>query len=131
MEKIKKVEVKLYKDYPIFKIFSVNSSKKISNFQIIGFLIMLLISLVVISWTVHSQVKDYTVKQEQFRVTVLDEKTYAIIYQENLTYYLSQVQIENQNIKVYTNKQRIINSNDISYEVISFENVEKISKDQK
>ena len=69
---------------------------------------------------------DTTVTKKTFSVVNMDGQKYVITYNSDTTYYLNEVEIDgDQNgIKIYTKKQRVIASDDMVYDIVEFNSVE-------
>lgn len=112
--------------YPLESLLSLSFLSKPGNKKYISILIMTLFYVVYI-FLVFSIILSNQTDRRQFSILDMDGTSYAIIYKDQDTYYLDEVEINQGSIKIYTNKQRIISSNDILYEVLTFTSVEKLT----
>ena len=102
-----------------------------TNRRIVVAILAMAFSLLYVFLFIPSNIDDITTKKSEFSVVNIDEQEYAIIYTSGNTYYLdmAEVNLEHNVISIDTSKQRIIVSNDMSYEVAKFKSVVKIPAD--
>lgn len=100
--------------------------------SIILFVNMLLISCVTFSVTGAITSSNYLLENEHVQITTVDGVQYAIVFHNEKQYFLEEVDIVSSNgerrVIIYTDEQRIIESEDI---IITRYNFDKISKKYK
>lgn len=62
---------------------------------------------------------------KEFKIVYKSDTPYVIIYENSGYCYLEEAKIDDQNIEIYTDKQRILAKEDLVYEIKSFEKVNK------
>lgn len=111
------------KEYPLLSF--LRSQNKISNLSFISQIVQtiivctsLIFSLVIIGSSEGSK--------KTFQTVYLDNQQYVVVYHENETYFLEKALIEGDKLEIYVKDQRIITTSDISFSVITFDEVMKI-----
>ena len=125
------------KEYPFNYIFKNGFRSVLSNSNIISTCAMILISCFVLCFMFSFTKTDYIDGSKEFQITTIDGTQYAIVYQNDEQYFLEEIEIkvndaedavENKTLIIYTNRQRIITTEDIS---ISVEEFQKITTEHK
>ncbi len=125
------------KEYPFNYIFKNGFRSVLSNSNIISTCAMILISCFVLCCMFSFAKTDYIDESKEFQITTIDGTQYAIVYQNDEQYFLEEIEIkvndaesavENRILIIYTNRQRIITTEDIS---ISVEEFQKITTEHK
>ena len=126
MELIKEVDT----DFILIKIASI----RIENFftkeaiRILLFnIVMLLIYILVALYPIY---QDMTIDKKTFNVITESSKQYVIIYKDGTEYYLEEAKIVENTININITRQRILKSDDISYETIRFKKVKKVDLEE-
>ena len=128
---IDELATKIYDQYPAESIVKSKFVELFTNRRIVVAILAMAFSLLYVFLFIPSNIDDITTKKSEFSVVNIDEQEYAIIYTSGNTYYLdmAEVNLEHNVISIDTSKQRIIVSNDMSYEVAKFKSVVKIPAD--
>lgn len=126
-----------FKEYPFNNIFINGFRSVLSNRNIILIVATIFLSCFILSCSFAFTEFDPTESSKTLQITTIDNTPYAIVCQDNEKYYLEEIKIESKATKseeskeyltVYTNKQRIITSDDITIEVKNFADIKKEHK---
>lgn len=71
-----------------------------------------------------------TDSKNNFNIATIDNNQYAVIYSYDNKYYLEEAEIDGKRITINTTNQRILVSEDISIQNMTFEEVEKIKQEK-
>ena len=124
--KIEKLAEENRKRYPTEWIFKSKAEELFNNKTIILAAVLVVMCLAYAFAVFSDPSEDTTVAKNTFSVIDVDGQTYTIIYNSDTIYYLNEVEIDvDQNIiKVYTKKQRVIASDDMVYDIVEFNSAE-------
>ena len=125
-EKIEKLAEENRKRYPAEWIFKSKAEDLFNNKTIILTTVLVVMCLAYAFAIFSDPSEDTTVTKKTFSVVDMDGQKYVITYNSDTTYYLNEAEIDsNQNsIKIYTKKQRVIASDDMVYDIVEFNSVE-------
>lgn len=118
--------------YPVVQMIKSKAEELFSN-RTIAVLVLLIVVTLFIAFSEFSAVDETTTSQKTtFSVVNVEGQDYVITYTSGTTYYLNQADVnkESKEIVVSTDKQRVIMSEDMIYDVIKFDSV-KIETGQK
>lgn len=111
----------------ISEMLFFNFKRNNSNFKIlmkfVAFLMSVGLSIIMIFF-----VKVSSDAQNNFNIVTIDNNQYAVIYTYDNKYYLEEAKIDGKRITINTTNQRILVSEDISIQNMTFEEVEKIKQ---
>lgn len=120
------------KEYPFNYIFKNGFRSVLSNSNIISTCAMILISCFVLCCMFSFTKTDYIDESIEFQITTIDGTPYAIVYKNDERYFLEEIEIKvndaestvkNNSLIIYTNRQRIITTEDISISVEKFQKI--------
>ncbi|MBR3768071.1 MAG: hypothetical protein IKL10_07530 [Clostridia bacterium] len=120
------------KEYPFNYVFKNGFRSVLSNSNIISTCAMILISCFVLCCMFSFTKTDYIDESKEFQITTIDGTQYAIVYQNDEQFFLEEIEIkvndaesavENKTLIIYTNRQRIITTEDISISVEEFQKI--------
>lgn len=113
-------------DFLLIKLSDIRTKSFFSKDAIRNILFNIIMLLIYILIAVYPIYQDMTVDKKTFNVVTEGSQQYVIMYKEDKAYYLKEAKIVDNNISINISKQRIIVSDDVSYETIEFENVKRI-----
>ena len=125
------------KEYPFNKIFKNGLRSVLSNSNIISIIVMIILNCFILSCSFTFTKIDPIERSKTFQITTVDSTPYAIVYQDDEKYYLEEIKVEVEQTEgeepkeiliVYTNRQRIITSDDIKIEVKKYDDIIKEHK---
>lgn len=125
------------KEYPFNKIFKNGLRSVLSNSNIISIIVMIILNCFILSCSFTFTKIDPIERSKTFQITTVDSTPYAIVYQDDEKYYLEEIKVEVEQTEgeepkeiliVYTNRQRIITSDDIKIEVKKYDGIIKEHK---
>ena len=111
------------KEYPFNYIFKNGFHSVLSNSNIISACAMILVSCFVLCCMFYFTKSDYINISNTFQITTINDTQYVIVYNNDDQYFLEEIEIktnesedavENRTLIIYTNRQRIITTEDIS-----------------
>lgn len=108
---------------PLKKILRSNINEVLSNHNLFIVTLFMIMALLYVFFAFSYNTGSITYNQHSFSITTIEDQEYAIIYTNNNTYYLDEILTDEESISIYTTKQRIITAEDISYEIIEYNNV--------
>ena len=108
---------------PLKKILRSNINEILSNHNLFIMALFMIMALLYVFFAFSYNTGSITHNQHSFSITTIEDQEYAIIYTNNNTYYLNEILSDEDSISIYTAKQRIITTDDISYEIIECNNV--------
>ncbi len=120
------------KEYPFNYIFKNGFRSVLSNSNVILTCAMILISCFVLCCMFSFSKPDLLDESKELRITTIDGTPYAIVYQNDEQYFLEEIEIkvsdaesavENETLIIYTNRQRIITTEDIAITVDEFQEI--------
>ena len=121
--------------YTLNNLFFNGIRSVLKNSTIISVVLMILANCIILCISNSLTETDPTKQLETFQLVTIEKEQYAIVYQNGSQYFLEEAVVQknhetnNQNIlKIYTNKQRIINTDDIS---ITIYDIDKIIREHK
>lgn len=86
--------------------------------------IVLIVCISAVSFFITNEID---IKNDKtFPITIYDNNDYAVVYNDGNTIIIEDVVIEENIIKIYTNSQCLLSSQELSYEIIEFQEVEII-----
>lgn len=108
-------------DYPVNRIMKASwirlpTNRELSLFVIIYIILMMMISfipMIIASKPVNNEIP----------IIQGESSSYAIVYQLGNVYYMEEANISGTTIEINTNKQKILETKDVDYEVTEFETV--------
>lgn len=104
-----------------------NFKERNSNEEILKKVLCLLASFIcLIVFAFIFNFNGITVGKKSFNIATIDNNQYAVIYSYDNKYYLEEVEIDGKRITINTTNQRVLVSEDISIQNMTFEEVEKI-----
>ncbi len=124
-------------EYPFNKIFKNGLRSVLSNSNIISIIVMIILNCFILSCSFTFTKIDPIERSKTFQITTVDSTPYAIVYQDDEKYYLEEIKVEVEQTEgeepkeiliVYTNRQRIITSDDIKIEVKKYDDIIKEHK---
>lgn len=115
-------------EYPASKLFNASwmrlpTNREISSFAVKYSVVMLALSVILVAYSTLQS-------HSSFPIVDSPEGTFAVVYQNGKTYYMEEATISGNKIEINTNKQRIVEANDFSYEIIEFEETKIIRNGQ-
>lgn len=125
------------KEYPFNKVFKNGLRSVLSNSNIISIIVMIILNCFILSCSFTFTKIDPIERSKTFQITTVDSTPYAIVYQDDEKYYLEEIKVEVEQtegeepkeiLMVYTNRQRIITSDDIKIEVKKYDDIIKEHK---
>lgn len=122
-----------YKEYPMRSFFSRGIKKILNNMNIIFVIIILLINCFSLC---ISEILKPVVSENNACITYVDDIQYAIVYQKGNQYFLEEAEAEWVQektevkciLKIYTNKQRILTTDDLSINICEYDNIKRETK---
>ena len=124
--KIEKLAEENKKRYPVEWIFKSKAEELFNNKTIILAVVLVVVCLAY-AFAIFSDASEAeTVAKKTFSVLDVDGQTYVITYNSDTTYYLNKAEIgrDRNSIRIYTQKQRIVVSDDMVYDIVEFNSVE-------
>lgn len=124
-KKIEELAERDNKQYPVVQIIK-SKAEELFNNRMVALLSLLLVISLLFAFSAFSTADDYTTSQKTtFLVVNIEDQDYVITYTCGTTYYLNQAEVnyEDNVIAVSTVNQRVLVSEDMRYDVVSFETV--------
>ena len=115
------------REYPIIEMSTQDPLHWVTNMNLLRMLFYVVFACLFVFLLSTFSAHIDTYNKKEFQITVLDEQEYVIIYRDENTYYMNEAIVNGTNIAIDTTKQRIVNLEDISYEVIEFSEVSKLT----
>ena len=110
-------------EYPIIALLV--KGKGVSNaaffLQIISLLLVFTILVITYALSIPNLEKGKT----DFQMTTIDGELYAVVYYADNVYYLEGASIEEKSLEIFTRRQRIVSTSDISLTVQTFDKIIK------
>lgn len=119
-------QLEIRTEYPLKNIVSKEFSIKNSTFLMVLFNVFVTSIVFIIS--IGFSIKGTESNRKAFEIVTLDNKTYAMVYHDEDTFFLEQADISDATLTIHTNRQRIIDASDIEFTVYTFDDVVKIEK---
>ena len=131
-----KIEGLDFEKFPIRKFFTNGFRSVLKNSTIVIIVVTLLINCVALCISNSVIEKDLTKSIKYLRITIIDDMQYALLYQNGNQYFLEEIFINNPDevdnseysLTIYTNRQRIITTNDILISVYQCNEIRKEHK---
>ncbi len=114
-----KIEERNFKSFPMEELRNSGIVSFLKNFNIVIVVMTLLINCIMLSVSYSLTPIRFKKTDVSCQITYIDNTTYAIVYQRDNQYFLEEAQIETTvdddkyNLIVYTDRQRIITTDDI------------------
>ena len=122
------------KDYPLPSLFQNGLRSIMSNTNIALLIIIIVMNCITFTGGILCTKTNPIKTAKEFQTTVIDDITYAIVYQNGNQYFLEEIEVDinptnnSQTLIIYTNKQRVLTTNDL---IINVNDYDKIIKDHK
>ena len=112
------------KPYPLEQIHNISIRNMFSNKAIKTQLLAVLL-MVIVSFITFSSSNYLNVKSQKVFPIIKNNKQYAIVYQNANYAVLEEATIANKTLFINTTKQKIVSVNELEYELITFDMVQK------
>lgn len=122
------------KDFPFHTLFQKGLRPIMSNTNIVLIFVVIILSCMSFTGGILCSTTNPIENAKEFPTTVIDDITYAIVYQNGNQYFLEEIEVDinptdnSQTLIIYTNKQRVLTTNDL---IINVNDYDKIIKDHK
>lgn len=115
--------------YPLDKLLSLEVKDFFNKSTIIVVVLYAFMIPFYIAILLMTANREMTVDKDEFLTTVKNDKEYVLIYKDGSNYYLEEAEMGKNQISINTEKVKIISSDDIEFETMIFEEVERKQKE--
>jgi hypothetical protein len=113
--------VKCKAEYPLENLRSENKGIKNLTFVLLAAYILIICIVFVASFGYSA--KDNESKRKSFEIVSLNGDEYAVVHHNKDTYFLEKVKLNDEELTIYINHQRIVDSSDVSFTVRTFDKI--------
>lgn len=114
-------------NYPVQTLIKKGVKQFLKNSTFILTLLFLIIAGTFIIFAVPFSTSLSIKQQKNFKMTKIDDVTYASVYSDSDIMVLEEAIISDDEITIDLSKQRIVKTNDISYEIMEFNKVNRLT----